>query len=155
VQAPPQLVTAATALAELATYRDFEAGPARPGNPDRVLRKGLEAMVRDWSVSHPFDFTTAAATRQRTRAGLHREHVVPVRVLVDRMLMDPAEVRPLLEDALVLALVTEAEHRSIGTLSARHPDVYARMLKAPVSRLPRLGMERYRASGITLVACSS
>jgi hypothetical protein len=77
--------------------------------------------------------------------------MVPVRVLVDRMIMDPTECRALLEKAVIIASVTEAEHRQLGGVWG-HQDLYRRMLKGQVSRLPKRGMERYRAAGIALAA---
>ena len=64
--------------------------------------------------------------------------------------MDPSECRALLETAVVIARVTPEEHRLIGGLYPRHEDVHRRMLKAHVSQLPELGMERYRATEIAL-----
>jgi hypothetical protein len=64
---------------------------------------------------------------------VHLEHVVPCRVLMERMIKDSGECRALLEKAVVIARVTPEEHRRIGGLYPRHLDVYGRMLKAPVS----------------------
>jgi hypothetical protein len=66
------------------------------------------------------------------------------------MIMNPAECRPLLEKAVIIASVTPAEHRALGGIYTHHADLYRRMLKAHVSRLPRRGMERNSATGITL-----
>ncbi len=63
--------------------------------------------------------------------------------------MDPTECRALLERAVVIASVTEAEHRQLGGIW-RDPDLYRRMLKGQVSRLSKRGMERYSAAGIVL-----
>jgi hypothetical protein len=54
------------------------------------------------------------------------------------------------ETAVILASVTPAEHRQIGPIYPLHEDLYRRMLKAQVSQLPRLGKERYSATGIEL-----
>jgi len=96
----------------------------------------------------PTLYISAAARRSRSR--LHREHIVPCRVLVDRMIMNPAECRALLESAVVIASVTPAEHRRLGGIWTHHADLYRRMLRAQVLRLPRRGMERYSTTGIAL-----
>lgn len=64
--------------------------------------------------------------------------------------MNPDECRPLLEKAVILASVTTAEHRRLGGIWTHHQELYGRMLKAHLSRLPRRGMERYSAMGIEL-----
>jgi hypothetical protein len=130
-----QLIACAEAVADLAEYRDIEAQHVRNVTHDLEIRSVLDTVVRRWTRLTPTRYISAAAGRSRTR--LHLEHVVPCRVLVGRMIMNPAECRPLLERAVIIASVTPAEHRH-------------RMLKAHVSRLPRRGMERYSATGIAL-----
>ena len=64
--------------------------------------------------------------------------------------MNPSECRALLEKAVIIASVTPEEHWRLGGIWTHHEDLYRRMLKAHVSRLPRRGMERYSATGIAL-----
>ena len=64
--------------------------------------------------------------------------------------MNPSECRELLEKAVIIASVTPEEHGRLGGIWTHHQDLYRRMLKAQVSRLPRRGMERYSATGIAL-----
>ncbi len=64
--------------------------------------------------------------------------------------MNPSDCRALLETGVVIASVTPEEHRRLGGIYTHHEDLYRRMLRAHVSRLPRRGMERYSATGIEL-----
>jgi hypothetical protein len=143
-----QLIACAEAVADIAEHREIEAQHVRYVMHDLEIRPVLATVVRRWTLLTPTRYISAAARRSRT--GLHREHVVPVRVLVDRMIMNPAECRPLLEKAVIIASVTPAEHRRLGGIWTHHADLYRRMLKAHLSRLPRRGMERYTATGIAL-----
>jgi hypothetical protein len=79
---------------------------------------------------------------------IHHEHVVPVRVMVDRMLArdPPMEV---LRSAVV-AHVLRDEHALIGPLVTVHARLYNEMLAAPLEDLPRLARRRYRASNLSL-----
>ena len=144
-----QLIALAEAVAELADNRNIKAVRVHDVRDDLEMRRVLDTIVRRWTRLVPTTYSSAAALRAR-RAKLHREHIVPVRVLVDRMIMDPTECRALLERAVIIASVTEAEHRQLGGIWARHQDLYRRMLKGQVSRLPKRGMERYTTAGITL-----
>jgi hypothetical protein len=117
---------------------------------DLEIRRVLDTIVRRWIPTRTY--TTAAA--KRLGAKVHREHVLPVRVLVDRMIMNPSECRALLERAVIIATVTPEEHRKLGPL-IRYADPYGRMHKAHVSRLGQRGLDRYRAKGITLKPTSS
>ena len=64
--------------------------------------------------------------------------------------MNPSESQALPETAVVIASVTPAEHRRLGGICTHHEDLYRRMLTAPVSQLPSLGMQRYSTTGIVL-----
>ena len=75
-------------------------------------------------------FTVPPAAANTRGAKLHREHVVPCRVLVDRMIMNPSECRALLETAVIIASVTPTEHRRLGGIYTHHKDLYRRMLRA-------------------------
>lgn len=143
-----QLIACAEAVAGLAEFPDIEARHVRYVMDDLEIRPVLDTVVRRWTRLTPTRYISAAAGQSRTR--LHREHVVPVRVLVDRMIMNPAECRALLDRAVIIANVTPEEHRRLGGIYTHHEDLYRRMLKAHVPRLLRLGMERYSAVGIAL-----
>lgn len=84
------------------------------------------------------------------RGQIHGEHVLPVRVMVDRMMSgdEPAAVL----EVSVVAHVLAVEHSSIGPLVKRHADLYERMKVAPLAELPELALERYRATGLELVS---
>jgi hypothetical protein len=66
------------------------------------------------------------------------------------MINDPDECRALLTTAVVTAHVTPEEHKQIGMLWIHHRDLYGEMLKADVSKLPKLGMKRYTATKVVV-----
>jgi len=68
------------------------------------------------------------------------------------MIMDPHQCADLLRRAIVLARITKGEHRELGGIYTQYKDLdlYDRMLRAAVARLPSLGRERYRKWGIEL-----
>lgn len=147
-----QLLACAEAVAKLAKHREIKPIPATLVRNDLEIRSVLETIVRRWTRLTPTHYTSTAA---KTRgAKMQREHIVPVRVIVDRMIMNPRECRALLEQAVVIARVTQEEHWRLGGIWTHHEDLYRRMLKGQVSRLPRRGMERYSATGIRLHAIS-
>ena len=131
---------------------DIEPGPrwVDPGN-DQEFRYILSAIVRRWNPQRrgaPVDFTSVGAKRARTKR--HREHVVPWELIVSRMIREPSECRALLEKAVVIAHVTPAEHTQLGNLWTDHRALYAKMLRAPVKDLARLGRQRYADRGVEL-----
>jgi hypothetical protein len=143
-----QLIECAEAVSKLARHRNIEPVPALLVRHDRDIRPVLDTIVRRWTLlTRPKRVISTAAAKMRG-ATRHREHVVPCRVLVDRMIMNPSECRELLETAVIIADVTPAEHIQLGGIYAHHKDLYGRMLKAPVSQLPSLGWERYAAKEI-------
>jgi hypothetical protein len=144
-----QLIACAVAVARLAKHREIKAVHVTSVRTDLEIRPVLEVIVRRWTLLTPTGFISTAAAKTRG-AKLHREHIVPVRVLVDRMIMNPSECRELLETAVIIASVTPQEHRDLGGIYTHHADLYGRMLKAQVSRLPRRGMERYTTARIAL-----
>jgi hypothetical protein len=143
-----QLIACAEAVARLAKHREIEAVHVTFVKHDLEIRPVLDTIVRRWTRLTPTHYISTAAKRRGAK--LHREHVVPVRVLVDRMIMNPGECRELLEKAVIIASVAQEEHLRLGGIWTHHEDLYGRMLKAHVSRLPRRGMERYSATGIAL-----
>jgi hypothetical protein len=135
-----QLLAYAKAVAQLAEHREIKATHVRSG-VDLEIRAVLATVIRRWSMMVPVTHITdeAAALPGRER---HREHVVPVRVLVDRMIMNRSERESLLSEAIVIAHVSRGEHRDLGFL-VDHKAIYEVMLDAAVSDLPDLGLERY------------
>jgi hypothetical protein len=144
-----QLVACAKAVAELAEYREIKAMHVSGVEHDLEIRPLLTTVIRRWSLIEPVTYITdeAAALPQGER---HREHVVPVRILVDRMIMKPSECESLLSEAIVIAHVSRGEHKALGGIFVDHQTIYEMMLHAEVSNLPDLGRERYRATGILL-----
>lgn len=145
-----QLEKAAVAIASLASNPVIEPKLAAHVIDDVELRPLLETVVRRWTKLEKPRHISVAAAAGADRSELHLEHVVPCRVLVDRMIIDPAQCRDLLAEAVVLAVVTREEHKTLGGIFTHHRDLYAEMLKAPVPDLPALGRKRYRRSGIKL-----
>jgi hypothetical protein len=140
-------LSCAEAVAGLATHRNIQVVHARLVKYDVDIRPVLEAVIRRWTLLLPTSLQSTGAA-STPGAKLHREHVVPCRVLVDRMIMDPSECRGLLEGAVVVASVTPGEHRRLGGIYTHHEDLYRRMHTAPIPELPGLGIERYRATGV-------
>ena len=88
--------------------------------------------MRRWKT--PASYISTAAVNMPRRE-LHLEHVVPIRVLVDRMIMEPTECQELLETAVVIAHITPAEHRELGGIfyappRAVRPDAQGACLRA-------------------------
>lgn len=107
-----QLLACAKAVAELAEYREIKAMHVSGVDHDLEIRPLLTTVIRRWSLIEPVTDITdeAAALPQGQR---HREHVVPVRVLVDRMIMNPSECESLLSEAIVIAHVSRGEHKAL------------------------------------------
>jgi hypothetical protein len=145
-----QLLACADALANLAEHRSIE--PRRPSfvEYDLEIRRVLDTVVRRWSKLVPITYVSDSMTSARKRPGTVIEHVVPCRVLVDRMIMRPQDAPELLEGALVLARISNLEHSRLGGVHTT-PKLYARMLTYPINKLPSLGRQRYRAVGIVLL----
>jgi hypothetical protein len=143
------LIDLSEAVAKLAKYRDIKPTNVHQVRDDLEIRPLLDTIIRRWTKLVPTEFITPAAARAR-RAKLHREHIVPCRVLVDRMIMNPSECRALLGRAVVIAWVAEAEHERLRFRFVDVEPLYGRMLKASVGRLSKLGMERYINTGIDL-----
>jgi hypothetical protein len=149
-----ELVMCAEAVANLAKHRQIEAIHARLVRHDREIRRVLDTIVRRWTLLIPPRYISTGAA-DTPRAKQHLEHVVPSRVLVDRMIMEPSECRALLDTAVIIASVTPREHQRLGGIYTHHEDLYRRMLAADVSQLPMLGEERYFNSGIKLQPTST
>ena len=144
-----QLVACAKAVANLAEYPKIEATPARLVRHDLEIRRVLDAIVRRWTLMAPTHYISAGAAKM-SEAARRGEHVVPCKVLVDRMIMHPRRCRTLLETAVIIASVTPEEHRTLGGIFTHHEPLYREMLAADVSQLPSLGKERYSNFDIEL-----
>lgn len=144
-----QLIKCAEAVAKLAEHRDIIPVLAGHVRHDREIRRVLDTVVRRWTLMVPTRFISTAAANARL-VNPHREHVVPCRVLVDRMIMNPGECRELLDTAVIIASITPKEHKQLGGIFTHHEVLYGEMLKAQVSELPSLGRKRYSAVKITL-----
>ena len=94
-------------------------------------------MLRPLRGFEPVDGVAALVETTVARSVVHQEHVVPVRVLIDRMLAgdDPAEVL----DVAVVAHVLASEHATNGPLVTNHAMLYSQMLGAELWALPDLG----------------
>jgi hypothetical protein len=144
-----QLVACAEAVAALATNRTITPQHVSKLEADHEIRKILDAVVRRWSQLEVATFyTTPSLDESGTKR--HKDHLVPCRVLVDRMIMNPGECRAVLEDAVVLVELSRAEHLALGGIFADHADLYAEMLAAQVADLFSLGRLRYERVGIAI-----
>src|SRR5262249_2159374 len=129
-----QLVASAEALARIANRRDvIPPGTSDPEEAhDLEIRRLLEAVIARWSgfcVPTYTTFNPMIALGQDSTI----DHVVPVRVLVDRMIIDPHLSGGLLGEAVVLATITREEHRILAGIFTQDGRLYERMLATPVS----------------------
>ena len=147
IDAYEELVRCATAVASLATHREIEPMHVSKVRSDRQIRKVLDNIVRLHSRLEPAHYFSAASQVEGVK--VHRDHIVPVRALVDRMIMNPGECAAILA-SVHLAEITAEEHRQLGGLWSDHPDEYAAMLTVPAEELLGVGMGRYRNCGIDL-----
>lgn len=144
-----QLLASGIAIARLAQYRSIKAIPATAVVDDVEVRHLLGTVIRRWTKLETVGYATPAALELRRRGGRPQlEHVVPVRVLQDRMIMRPNQIRGLLATAVVLAYVTPEDHKALGGIYLNHRELYEAMLDCPVADLPHLGWQRYRRSKI-------
>ena len=67
------------------------------------------------------------------------------------MIMHPRQAKSLLQQAVVLALVTPEDHRLLGGIYTHHRDLYERMLSCPMGELVPLGWKRYQRSKLRRV----
>ena len=146
-----QLCAAAQAIAVLATNREIAPQLAVLVKDDVEIRPLLETVVRRWSKLEKLSYVTVdSKLLVTTQTAL--DHVVPCRVLVDRMIMRPTECNALLTDAIVLARVTKPEHQRLGGIFTHHRALYQQMLQCDVSELAKLGRRRYVRSKIRLLS---
>jgi hypothetical protein len=147
--AKDQLIACAQAVAGLAENRKITPMLVHHVEHDLEIRAVLDRIIRRWSKLAPITYTTEAALRAPL-AETTTEHVVPCRVLTDRMIMQPRQIRRLLEHAVVLARVTREEHARLGGIYIHHRKLYWWMLKSPIEKLPEQGRRRYQKAGIKL-----
>lgn len=126
--------------ADLATKRTALSALVRYATPKGVQRPG---DLRTPGVAELDGATTDTDA-------IHHEHVVPVRLLVDRMIAgdDPTAVLA----AAVVAHVLRSEHRQIGPLATVHANLYAEMKAAKLGDLPALALRRYTDRDLELSA---
>lgn len=132
-------------LLDVARQSPFTTGDRRPQPPEvRALQQRVREVTLRWS---PYWVTPAAKSRNPP-VKLNRDHVVPVVVLVERMLLgdEPAEVLP----TSAICVLTYAEHRVELEVAFRikQRDLYQQMLACPLGDLTDLGWERYRRANI-------
>lgn len=142
-----QLLACALAVAPLAKNRQITAVHVSKVEADHEIRRVLETVVRRWTKGVEPSFVSSAG---RDSATADLDHVVPCRVIVDRMIMNPSSCEALLQQSIVLARITNQEHRRLGGIYQDHRDLYARMLTCGLEDLAALGMIRYEAKGIGL-----
>jgi hypothetical protein len=108
---------------------------------DLKIRRVLETVVRRWTKLTSTAFTSLEALGLAVPE-VDLDHVVPCRVLVDRMIMKPSECELLLTEAVVLARITKSQHKALGGSTSIIEMLYTRLLRAPVHQLVGLGAER-------------
>ena len=124
----------------------FKIGERVPQPPEvQALQRRVRQVSERWSPR----WTTKAARDADTSVQIHLDHVVPVIVLVERMLLRD-EIEPVLQRS-ALCRLTHDEHRRGGLEVAfrkKQPDLYEQMLVGPLDELTELGWERYRRAKI-------
>lgn len=116
---------------------------------DQDVRSVLAALIRRYSRDVPTTYWSAES--QRSRARREREHVVPVRVLVDRMIAKPRTAATLLRTCVVIAEVTPNQRRKIGTLSRDHAALYTSMKGCVRDDLVPYAWQRYKRRGVIVL----
>jgi hypothetical protein len=91
---------------------------------DNDVRTILAAIVRRWTTTVEVVYQSEAVW---AGSPSHLEHVVPVRLLVDRMIQFPRTSKRLLRTCVVVARITPAEHRKIGSLVGANAALYETM----------------------------
>jgi len=142
-----ELVRCAEVVARLAEHRHIEPVHVSKVKHDRQIRKVLDSIVRLYTRLMWTSYFSEAACVDGAR--VHRDHIVPVRVLVDRMIMDPFETSEIF-GAVVLAEITADEHKRLGGIWKDHEDVYTVMLRCRPDELVDLGLKRYVRSGVEI-----
>ena len=140
-----ELQRCGTAVALLAVNRDITPVHVSKVTSDRQVRKVLSSIIRIYSDSMWSSYGSEGSASADGR--LHREHIVPVRVLVDRLIMNPGESDEIF-GSVVLADVTPEEHKRLGHIWKDHEDLYAEMLACEPSELLALGLRRYDRGGV-------
>lgn len=111
--------------------------------------QALQRRVRQVSERWSPRWTTKQAADTDGSVRVDCDHVVPVIVLVERMLLG-GEIEPVLQQS-VLCLLTHDEHRRGGLEVAfrkKQRDIYLQMLDCPLDELAELGWQRYRRVNI-------
>jgi hypothetical protein len=142
-----QLLACAQAIAPLATNREIKAVHVSKVEADHEIRRVLETIVRRWTKGVTASYTSKAGSAD---PAADLDHVVPCRVIVDRMIMNPIDVEALLQESIVLARITKAEHQQLGGIFQHHAEVYERLLSAPVDQLHEVALERYKRSKVKI-----
>lgn len=142
-------------MADLQARRDRLAGHAvgiarlADGDvDDNDIRAILQTIVRRWPGTKPARYRSKAAERG---GPVDLDHVVPVRVLVDRMIRRPEEAPELLATCVLLTRLTPEEHKQLGTMLQTHRALYERMQDCPIRELVTLGWQRYMRRGVSVV----
>ena len=135
------------AVALLAENRAITPVHVSKVTSDRQIRKVLSSILRIYSDLMWSSYGSEGSSDTEDR--LHREHIVPVRVLVDRLIMNPEEAEEIF-GSVVLADVTPEEHKRLGHIWKDHEDLYTEMLSCAPEYLLGLGLRRYQRGGVQL-----
>ena len=146
-----QLLACAQAISAPAANRNIKPVHVSQVISDLEILRVLETVVRRWTKFVPATLSSPEAIGLPANQ-VDFDHVVPCRVLVDRMIMDPAECERLLTQAVVLARITKQQHRALGGIFLHHEALYGRLLTAHLSDLAALGRQCYGVPKISLLS---
>lgn len=132
-------------LAVEARSSDFTVGK-RVRQPSEVQR--LQRRVRQVTARWAPRWTSHAASQAAEEDRVQLEHVVPVVVLTERILLGD-DVEAVLGQASICR-VTYDEHKLTLQVAFRrvHRELYDEMLRCPLEQLGELGWQRYRLVGL-------
>lgn len=115
---------------------------------DREKRKQLRYRMRGMTGRTP-RWITPRAIELGGKSGCVDEHVVPLRILAQR-LIDGASPAEVMSVADVMCRVTNAEDQRVSYVRTRWPDLEHELLASQwsVIKVVNLGWERYRRAGL-------
>jgi hypothetical protein len=123
------------------------AGKALDDNDVRII---LAVIVRRWTTTVEVVYLSDAARKKGAR--VHIEHVVPVRLLVDRMIQYPRTSKSLLRACVVVAKNTPEEHARTGSLVGANASLYEKMRTKGclIDEIVEVAWKRYSDHGVVV-----
>ncbi|MEN9646171.1 MAG: hypothetical protein RL238_2840 [Actinomycetota bacterium] len=134
-------------LVAAARSSNFTTGERMTQPPEvQALQRRVRGVTQRWCPI----WTTELASVADASTTIALDHVVPVVVLVERVLMGD-DLQAVIEQS-VLCRLTYAEHRTGGlevSFRLKQRDLYLKMLDCPIEELGALGWHRYARARIT------